>query len=162
MVFAFLRYAHAGLACRRRYGTLAEKNSSVFRSLHVYIGCRFRFWTGLVSRAHIFLAHTRLMGPKGCVACSTWVPMNKDYPAAFGSGAKDIPVAQFHGTRDEVVRFTWGQSRSVSPCLTPFKLLCGMEIAGLGTPNLHNPVGLSVATLVWVTRRAIDPFLYTR
>lgn len=47
----------------------------------------------------------------GCVACSTWVPMNKDYPAALGSGAKDIPVAQFHGTRDEVVLLTWGQRR---------------------------------------------------
>eukprot|EP00903_Cladosiphon_okamuranus_P014379 g13349.t1 len=56
---------------------------------------------------HVCLRATEPLA--GCVACSTWVPMNKDYPAALGSGAKDIPVAQFHGTRDEVVRFTWGQ-----------------------------------------------------
>lgn len=43
--------------------------------------------------------------------------MNKDYPAALGSGAKGIPVAQFHGTRDEIVRFTWGQNRSVNSLL---------------------------------------------
>lgn len=49
----------------------------------------------------------------GCVGCSAWVPMNKLYPAALGSAAKNIPVAQFHGTRDEIVRFTWGQDRSV-------------------------------------------------
>lgn len=39
--------------------------------------------------------------------------MGKEYPRALGSAAKDIPVAQFHGTRDEVVRFTWGQRRLV-------------------------------------------------
>ena len=50
---------------------------------------------------------------KGCVACSTWVPMNKDYPAALGSGAKDIPVAQFHGAADEIMQLAWGQRRSV-------------------------------------------------
>ena len=49
----------------------------------------------------------------GCVGCSAWVPMNKLYPEALGSAAKNIPVAQFHGTRDEMVRFTWGQDRSV-------------------------------------------------
>ncbi|CAM9764447.1 unnamed protein product [Pylaiella littoralis] len=56
---------------------------------------------------HVCLRATEPLA--GCVACSTWVPMNKDYPAALGSGAKDIPVAQFHGTRDEVVLLTWGQ-----------------------------------------------------
>lgn len=47
----------------------------------------------------------------GCIACSSWVPLNEDYPVALGSAAKDIPVSQFHGTRDEMVRFTWGQQR---------------------------------------------------
>lgn len=56
---------------------------------------------------HVCLRSTEPLA--GCVGCSAWVPMNKLYPAALGSAAKNIPVAQFHGTRDEIVRFTWGQ-----------------------------------------------------
>ncbi|CAM9756493.1 unnamed protein product [Ectocarpus sp. 4 AP-2014] len=67
----------------------------------------------------------------GCVACSTWIPLNKDYPTALGSAAKDIPVAQFHGTRDEVVQFTWGQHSHILMkeklgMTTTFEAIAGM------------------------------------
>lgn len=80
-------------------------------------------WVKILSR----LAPKRLINPvqgnlcwctfvfiAGCIGCSSWVPLNKDYPGALSTAAKEIPVSQFHGTRDEVVRFTWGQHRSVS------------------------------------------------
>lgn len=75
------------------------------------------------------------VGHTGCVACSAWVPMNKEYPQALGSAGKDIPVAQFHGTRDEIVRFTWGQHRSV-PNLGRVKQSEGV-LARLPPSSLH-------------------------
>lgn len=72
--------------------------------------------------------------------------MNKEYPGALGSAAKDIPVAQFHGTRDDVVRFTWGQNRRVhsllcaAPGLEMIETSMSSPMAGVyraGTLALH-------------------------
>ncbi|CAM9926417.1 unnamed protein product [Discosporangium mesarthrocarpum] len=76
-----------------------------------------RMVVGGFSQGGAVALHTCLRSPEklaGCVACSSWVPMRKDYPRALGSAAKDIPVAQCHGNQDDVVRYAWGQHRYVA------------------------------------------------
>ena len=45
----------------------------------------------------------------GVLGLSTWLPLEKDYPAALGEGAAATPFLLLHGTADQVVRTQYGQ-----------------------------------------------------
>ncbi|KAG5191439.1 lysophospholipase-like protein II [Tribonema minus] len=65
------------------------------------------FSQGGATALHVALRTKDALG--GCVACSGWLPLAKEYPAALGDGAKaGLKVLQCHGDADVVVRHHWG------------------------------------------------------
>eukprot|EP01035_Chromulina_nebulosa_P018200 gene18200-23862_t len=44
----------------------------------------------------------------GCIAFSSWLPFNSDFPAALSESSKTLPIVQVHGDNDYVVQFHWG------------------------------------------------------
>ena len=66
----------------------------------------------------------------GVLGLSTWLPLERDYPAAVGKGAAATPFLLLHGTADQVVRTAYGR-QSVERlkelgCAAEFKLYPGM------------------------------------
>lgn len=45
-----------------------------------------------------------------CVACSSWLPLDAEYPDALGPHANTLPVLFCHGDADMVVQLPWGQA----------------------------------------------------
>lgn len=48
--------------------------------------------------------------PPALQACSAWLPLSKDFPAALGAAGKATPVQQCHGDADAVVKPEYGAS----------------------------------------------------
>ena len=45
----------------------------------------------------------------GCIALSTWLPLQQQYPSSLGPHAASLRLLQVHGDEDSVVHYSWGK-----------------------------------------------------